>query len=164
MGWLTRTARKNGRIAVCGNAGGANLEITVMPFILRGVDLLGIDSDWCDTGTRRELWKRMARGGDLHRYTWTRSLGSSTSRSCLTLSRRSWRAAPRVGRWCASAAGKISGTIKEQMTRTAASIQARSWSVGGRFSLPACTLRALVSSPTLAVSSPSLRSTASSMP
>ena len=66
LGWLTRTAKKDGRIAVCGNAGGAKLETTVMPFILRGVDLLGIDSDWCDTGTRRELWKRMARGGDLH--------------------------------------------------------------------------------------------------
>jgi len=64
--WLTRTARKNGRVAVCGNAGGMKLETTVMPFILRGVDLLGIDSDWCDIETRRGLWKRMARGGDLH--------------------------------------------------------------------------------------------------
>lgn len=66
LGWLTRTARKNGRVAVCGNAGGIKLETTVMPFILRGVDLLGIDSDWCDIETRRGLWKRMARGGDLH--------------------------------------------------------------------------------------------------
>ena len=30
------------------------------------MDLLGIDSDWCDIGTRRDLWKRMARGGDLY--------------------------------------------------------------------------------------------------
>lgn len=66
LGWLTRSAKKDGRIAVCGNAGGIKLETTVMPFILRGVDLLGIDSDWCDIGTRRDLWKRMARGGDLH--------------------------------------------------------------------------------------------------
>lgn len=66
LGWLTRTAKKDGRIAVCGNAGGVKLETTVLPFILRGVDLLGIDSGWADIETRRELWKRMARGGDLH--------------------------------------------------------------------------------------------------
>jgi acrylyl-CoA reductase (NADPH) len=66
LGWLTRTAKKDGRVAVCGNAAGTKLETTVFPFILQGVDLLGIDSDWCDIGTRRELWKRMARGGDLH--------------------------------------------------------------------------------------------------
>jgi acrylyl-CoA reductase (NADPH) len=54
------------RIAVCGNAGGPELATTVFPFILRGVDLLGIDSDWCDLETRRVLWERMARGGDLN--------------------------------------------------------------------------------------------------
>ncbi len=66
LGWLTRTAKKDGRIAVCGNAGGPELATTVFPFILRGVDLLGIDSDWCDLETRRVLWDRMARGGDLN--------------------------------------------------------------------------------------------------
>ncbi len=66
LGWLTRTAKKDGRIAACGNAGGVKLETTVLPFILRGVDLLGIDSDWADIEIRRGLWKRMARGGDLH--------------------------------------------------------------------------------------------------
>lgn len=66
LGWLTRTAKKDGRIAACGNAGGLKLETTVMPFILRGVDILGIDSDWCDVETRRGLWRRMARDGDLH--------------------------------------------------------------------------------------------------
>jgi acrylyl-CoA reductase (NADPH) len=65
LGWLTRTAKKDGRIAVCGNAGGVGFETTVMPFILRGVDLLGIDSDWCEIETRGELWRRLARGGDL---------------------------------------------------------------------------------------------------
>jgi alcohol dehydrogenase len=37
-----------------------------MPFILRGIDLLGIDTDWCEVETRRELWRRLAEGGDLH--------------------------------------------------------------------------------------------------
>jgi acrylyl-CoA reductase (NADPH) len=62
LGWLTRTAKKDGRIAVCGNAGGVGFETTVMPFILRGVDLLGIDSDWCAIEIRRELWARLADG------------------------------------------------------------------------------------------------------
>ena len=62
LGWLTRTVKKDGRIAVCGNAGGVGFETTVMPFILRGVDLLGIDSDWCALETRRELWARLADG------------------------------------------------------------------------------------------------------
>jgi acrylyl-CoA reductase (NADPH) len=66
LGWLTRTAKKDGRIAVCGNAGGPELATIVFPFILRGVDLLGIDSDWCDLETRRVMWERMARGGDLN--------------------------------------------------------------------------------------------------
>ncbi len=66
LGWLTRTAKKDGRIAVCGNAGGAGFETTVMPFILRGIDLLGVDSDWFEVETRRELWRRLAGGGDLH--------------------------------------------------------------------------------------------------
>jgi acrylyl-CoA reductase (NADPH) len=62
LGWLTRTAKRDGRIAVCGNAGGVGFETTVMPFILRGVDLLGVDSDWCAIETRRELWARLADG------------------------------------------------------------------------------------------------------
>jgi len=66
LGWLTRTAKKDGRIAVCGNAGGAGFETTVMPFILRGIDLLGIDTDWFEVETRRKLWRRLAEGGDLH--------------------------------------------------------------------------------------------------
>ncbi len=66
LGWLTRTAKKDGRVAVCGNAAGTKLETMVFRFTLRGVDLLRIESDWCDVGTRRELWKRMAKGGDLH--------------------------------------------------------------------------------------------------
>ena len=37
LGWLTRTAKKDGRIAVCGNVGGPELATTVFPFILRGV-------------------------------------------------------------------------------------------------------------------------------
>ncbi len=52
--------RRGGAIAVCGNAGGFRLETTVFPLILRGVALLGIDSNYCPIERRREAWKRLA--------------------------------------------------------------------------------------------------------
>ncbi len=48
-------------IAVCGNAGGVKFASTVMPFLLRGVNLLGIDSVSCPQPRRREAWNRLAR-------------------------------------------------------------------------------------------------------
>lgn len=48
-------------VAVCGNAGGAELHITVFPFILRGVSLIGIDSVICPYDRRRAAWDRLAR-------------------------------------------------------------------------------------------------------
>jgi acrylyl-CoA reductase (NADPH) len=49
-----------GQVAVSGLTGGASLPTTVYPFILRGVDLLGIDSAYCDYSTRKEVWNRLA--------------------------------------------------------------------------------------------------------
>ena len=60
LAWLTRTMKQNGCIASCGLAGGAELQTTVMPFILRGVKLLGIDSAYCSMATRRDVWARLA--------------------------------------------------------------------------------------------------------
>ena len=60
---LTRTVRPSGNIASIGLAGGHELHTTAMPFILRGVSLLGIDSVTCPHPLRLELWERMA--GDL---------------------------------------------------------------------------------------------------
>jgi acrylyl-CoA reductase (NADPH) len=50
----------HGSIAVCGNAGGNDLNTTVLPLILRGVSLLGIDSNFCPAALRREAWARLA--------------------------------------------------------------------------------------------------------
>ncbi|AWR85390.1 MDR family oxidoreductase [Meiothermus taiwanensis] len=50
-----------GSVAACGNAGGARLETTVFPFILRGVNLLGIDSVMCPKEKRLLAWQRLAR-------------------------------------------------------------------------------------------------------
>jgi acrylyl-CoA reductase (NADPH) len=48
-------------VAACGLAGGADLAATVIPFLLRGVNLLGIDSVMCPREERIEAWQRLAR-------------------------------------------------------------------------------------------------------
>lgn len=60
LGWLTRTVGPWGSIAAIGLAGGSDLNTTVMPFILRGVSLLGINSVDCPPALRRHLWSRIA--------------------------------------------------------------------------------------------------------
>jgi acrylyl-CoA reductase (NADPH) len=49
-----------GGVAACGLAGGAELVTTVMPFILRGVRLLGVDSVLCPLPRRRRAWEQLA--------------------------------------------------------------------------------------------------------
>jgi acrylyl-CoA reductase (NADPH) len=58
--WLTRTVDQWGSIASIGLAGGAELVTTVMPFILRGVNLLGINSVLTPRELRLEVWQRIA--------------------------------------------------------------------------------------------------------
>jgi NADPH2:quinone reductase len=58
--WLTRTTKPWGNIASVGLAGGSELHTTVMPFILRGVSILGITSSGCPTAWRHLLWQRLA--------------------------------------------------------------------------------------------------------
>jgi putative YhdH/YhfP family quinone oxidoreductase len=57
---LTRVIRPWGSIASCGMAGGIGVRTTVMPFIIRGVSVLGINSAGCPYPIRRELWQRLA--------------------------------------------------------------------------------------------------------
>jgi len=54
------TLNYGGAVAASGLTGGAALNTTVMPFILRGVSLLGIDSVLMPIGPRRALWKQIA--------------------------------------------------------------------------------------------------------
>jgi len=49
----------NGAVAACGLAGGFDLPTTVMPFILRGVKLLGVDSVACAYEKRVNAWDRL---------------------------------------------------------------------------------------------------------
>jgi NADPH2:quinone reductase len=60
LAWLTRTMLQNGSIASFGNASGIELNATVLPFILRGVRLLGVDSALTAMPLRRQLWQRLA--------------------------------------------------------------------------------------------------------
>lgn len=55
------STRLHGSLAVCGLAGGSELKTTVFPLILRGVNLLGIDSVSCPTPRREAAWQRLAR-------------------------------------------------------------------------------------------------------
>ncbi|OBZ14666.1 quinone oxidoreductase [Bacillus sp. FJAT-27264] len=56
---LSKLAYK-GSVAASGLTAGTALPATVLPFILRGVNLLGIDSVFCDAKTRASVWVRMA--------------------------------------------------------------------------------------------------------
>jgi acrylyl-CoA reductase (NADPH) len=58
---LIATTRRHGCVACCGLAGGHELATTVFPFILRGVSLLGIDSNYCPRERRLAAWTRLAR-------------------------------------------------------------------------------------------------------
>jgi putative YhdH/YhfP family quinone oxidoreductase len=61
--YLLRTLKPGGSIAISGNAGGIAVSTTVLPFILRGVNVLGIDSAGLALDKRIAVWNRLA--GDL---------------------------------------------------------------------------------------------------
>jgi acrylyl-CoA reductase (NADPH) len=58
---LLKGVALGGSVASCGLAGGPSLNTTVFPFILRGVNLLGIDSTRVPNARRREIWARIMR-------------------------------------------------------------------------------------------------------
>jgi acrylyl-CoA reductase (NADPH) len=57
---VIRSLRYGAPVAACGNTGGVKLPLTVLPFILRGVALLGVDSVQTPIEDRRETWRRLA--------------------------------------------------------------------------------------------------------
>ena len=63
LGNLIRTTRNGGNIALCGLVAGHDFAGTVIPFLLRGINLLGIDSVACPMPYRQTIWERLA--GDL---------------------------------------------------------------------------------------------------
>jgi putative YhdH/YhfP family quinone oxidoreductase len=57
---LVRSAHRYGVITACGLVGGIDLPLTVYPFILRGVELVGIDSAECPHERRQQIWDQLA--------------------------------------------------------------------------------------------------------
>ena len=55
-----KTTKPGGVITTCGNVAGAELSTTVFPFILRGLRLIGIDSQNCPYALRKQLWQHLA--------------------------------------------------------------------------------------------------------
>lgn len=60
LAWLTRTTNIGGNIASIGMAASGELKSTVFPFILRGINLLGINSVFTPRAERLEVWQRLA--------------------------------------------------------------------------------------------------------
>jgi acrylyl-CoA reductase (NADPH) len=60
LAYLIRSTRYGGSIAAYGNTGGPNVNTTVFPFILRAINVLGIESVNCPMELRELLWHRLA--------------------------------------------------------------------------------------------------------
>lgn len=60
LAYVLSTLQYGGAVAASGLTGGPGLASTVLPFILRGVALLGMDSVQADIETRRALWQRLS--------------------------------------------------------------------------------------------------------
>jgi putative YhdH/YhfP family quinone oxidoreductase len=57
---LLRSIDHRGCVAACGLVAGTQIQLTVYPFILRGVTLAGIDSAQCPRSERLEMWQKLA--------------------------------------------------------------------------------------------------------
>jgi putative YhdH/YhfP family quinone oxidoreductase len=57
---VIKSTRYGGLVAACGNAMSADLSVSVYPFILRGVSLLGVDSVETPMSTRLHAWQKLA--------------------------------------------------------------------------------------------------------
>ncbi|MBA4180399.1 MAG: oxidoreductase [Anaerolinea sp.] len=75
--YLLRTTKYGGSVALSGLTGGGTVNTTVYPFILRGVNLLGIESVFCPMERRLRVWKRL--GGDLKPHGLMESIAVETS-------------------------------------------------------------------------------------
>tara|TARA_B100002051_G_scaffold264804_1_gene290080 strand:+ start:1093 stop:2094 length:1002 start_codon:yes stop_codon:yes gene_type:complete len=70
--------KPNGIVASCGNAGGIKINTTVMPFIIRGVKLWGVDSSGASIRRREFLWNEAAKLIDFNKLkSFTKSLSFS---------------------------------------------------------------------------------------
>ncbi len=64
---MIKSTCSNGTVTCCGNAASPGLPLTVFPFILRGVSLIGIDSQNCRMDLRQKTWDRLAEAWKIKR-------------------------------------------------------------------------------------------------
>jgi len=57
---LLKTIQNGGSVAACGNAAGLGVKTTVLPFILRGVNLLGVDSVEIPLEQKKDVWNKLS--------------------------------------------------------------------------------------------------------
>ncbi len=60
LAWLTKCIKPWGNIVSVGMAGGVNIETSTMPFILRGISLIGVTSAACPHALRKQIWNKLA--------------------------------------------------------------------------------------------------------
>ena len=72
---LIKQLEPHASVAACGLVGGTNLNLTVFPFILRGVNLLGVDSQSCPMPKRQRIWQKLATDWKLDLEKLTREIG-----------------------------------------------------------------------------------------
>jgi acrylyl-CoA reductase (NADPH) len=72
LGWLLSTTRPEGTVVAFGNAAGNHLPVTVLPFILRGLALLGVNAADLPGQVRQHLWQRLS--SDLAQPRWEEML------------------------------------------------------------------------------------------
>ena len=96
--WLTRTIDFCGNIASIGLAGSHELHTTVMPFILRGVNLLGINSSATPRDVRLDVWHRIATDLRPAKLDQHQRQGRGVSTNCRRSSTLTSRADGRLGR------------------------------------------------------------------
>ena len=57
---ILKMVSSNGSVAICGLVDGVSLNTTVLPFILRGINVLGVDSAEFPLDKRKEIWNKLA--------------------------------------------------------------------------------------------------------
>jgi NADPH:quinone reductase-like Zn-dependent oxidoreductase len=57
---LVKACASNGSVAACGLVGSPRLQTTVYPFIINGVNLLGVDSATCPMPLRLQVWQQLS--------------------------------------------------------------------------------------------------------
>lgn len=60
LAYALKSTSYGGAVTLCGNAASAEIDVTVYPFILRGLRLIGIDSVLAESDLRKQLWQKLA--------------------------------------------------------------------------------------------------------